>query len=461
MHRTQSDGEFDIESKMKEADVYYSMGLFEESLGVYVELASIATETNPRSMNTIKRKIDLLKKKIADQEKIEPRDMTDKHVEIVKQELSSQGSSGEALYNASALKELGLMEEAIAQFEKLLASDSPTETIVPELAACLLKTLSPSKVISRIAEVIDNAKLDSNKRAEVKFFLGVEMEKEGHKDLAIDLLNEAAGMDPRNKAIDDKLNELMADLSSGSRYDYLLNMKIVTSEQLQKALAFSKKARKSVEFALIDQFKIKKEEVGKSLSLFYGCPFVSFDSKVDVPVELIRNLKKSFLLHDLWVPMNWSKKGVEILLDDPKDLRKTGQIRGLIKIQKVIFSVGIREDIIRFINFFFENITKQHEQVEAVVDELDFVQDIAFEEEEDDDDEEEIDEASGQVVRLVDQILVTAYRKEASDIHVEPSIVTKSTGIRLRMDGVCQEYLQLPNSMARGSSVSAQDNGGA
>jgi len=60
------------------------------------------------------------------------------------------------------------------------------------------------------------------------------------------------------------------------------------------------------------------------------------------------------------------------------------------------------------------------------------------------------DEASGEVVRLVDQVLVSAYRKNASDIHVEPSPVSKRTTVRFRMDGVCQEYIQVPNSMARG-----------
>ena len=156
-------------------------------------------------------------------------------------------------------------------------------------------------------------------------------------------------------------------------------------------------------------------------------------------------------MHDVWVPMSWSKKGVEILLDDPRDLRKTGQIRGLIKTKKVNFSVGIKEDVEQFITLFFDNRDRQEKHPETAVDELDFVQDISFEEEEDYDDyDNEIDEASGQVVKVVDQILVNAYRKEASDIHVEPSIVTKSTGIRFRMDGVCQDYLQLPNSMARG-----------
>jgi type II secretory ATPase GspE/PulE/Tfp pilus assembly ATPase PilB-like protein len=48
----------------------------------------------------------------------------------------------------------------------------------------------------------------------------------------------------------------------------------------------------------------------------------------------------------------------------------------------------------------------------------------------------------------VDQVLVTAYRQEASDIHVEPSPVTRKTTIRFRTDGVCQEYIQVPNGMA-------------
>jgi len=439
MSSIQPKGKIDIESKINEAEVYYSMGLFEEALSVYLELTSSTSEIEPQDIKTVNEKIGVLKGKIAAHTKAEADEMSSEDVAIVKKELSSRGSVDEVLHSAAAFNELGLIEEAAAQYEKLLVTDCSPEAIIPEFTACLLKTLAPSKIISRIEGVVNNNELDNKKRAKIKFLLGIEMEKGGHK----------ADIEPEDMAIKDKIESLISSLSSGSRYDYLLNMKIVTSEQLQKALALSKRAKRSVAFILIDQFKIKKEDVGKSLSLFYGCPFVGFDPKVAVPVELINNLKKSFLLHDAWVPMSWGKKGVEILLDDPKDLRKTGQIRGLIKTKKIIFSVGIKEDIEKFINFFFENIGKQEAHPEMEIDELAFVPDVSFEEE-DEDYEEEIDEASGQVVKLVDQILVTAYRKEASDIHVEPSVVTKATGIRFRMDGVCQEYLQLPNSMARG-----------
>ena len=145
------------------------------------------------------------------------------------------------------------------------------------------------------------------------------------------------------------------------------------------------------------------------------------------------------------------KNGVEILIDDPGDLRKTGQIRGLTKTTKIFFSVGIREDIEKYVLHFFDK--KAESSAEGMISELDMIPDISFEEEEEDDLEEEderLNEKSSQVVRLVDQIIINAYRNNASDIHIEPSPETKRTGIRFRLDGVCQEYAQVPEYMARG-----------
>ena len=144
----------DIESKLKEAEVYFSMGLHEESLGVYVELASDTSEIEPQDMKIINDRIDLLKEKIAEKDKAEHKNMSSNHVEIVKQELSSPEGFDESLHSASALKELGLIEEAIAQYEKLLIPDCPPEVIVPELTQCLLTNLSPSKVIEQIDVLI-------------------------------------------------------------------------------------------------------------------------------------------------------------------------------------------------------------------------------------------------------------------------------------------------------------------
>ncbi len=357
----------------------------------------------------------------------------------------------EVLERAASLKELGLLDKAVIEYESLLGTDCPPSKIIPGIMACLSKTHSPSRVISKIDEVVHGLGLSDLRIAQIKFILGLENEILGHEDLALDMYKAASEADPKNEKIKQKIKQLILKLYSGSRYDYLLQKKMVTSDQLRTALALSKKTNHSVEHLLIEHFKLSKSELGKSLSLFYGCPFRSFDPNTAVPVELIGNLKKTFLLHDLWVPMSWGKNGVEILIDDPGDLRKTGQIRGLTKTTKIFFSVGIREDIEKYVLHFFDK--KAESSAEGMISELDMIPDVCFEEEEEDDLEEEderLNEQSSQVVRLVDQIIINAYRNNASDIHIEPSPETKRTGIRFRLDGVCQEYAQVPEYMARG-----------
>ncbi len=367
----------------------------------------------------------------------------------VKQPLPNPNGIEEILGEAGSLQELGLTIEAVSEYKKLFATECHPSKIVPGLVACLVKTNSPSEIIRRVQEMASQYKLSQGRLAQLRFSLGVEMEKMGHPDLALDVYRATAEMDPENKHIKQKIDQIVSKLTPASRYDYLLNKGLATREQLQKALSASKSTKKSVEFILTEQFRLKKADIGKSLSLFYGCPFKEFDPKVPVPVELIGNLKKTFLLHDIWVPLSWGKDGVNILIDDPWDLRKTGLIRGLTKTKKINICVGIKEDIQKFISLFFDR--KTAEATQDMIAELDMIPDISFEEEEEEIEiTEETDESSSQVVRLVDQIIVTALRKNASDIHVEPSPSTNKTTIRFRLDGVCQEYMQIPNSMTRG-----------
>ena len=90
--------------------------------------------------------------------------------------------------------------------------------------------------------------------------------------------------------------------------------------------------------------------------------------------------------------------------------------------------MAIREDIQEYIKRFFD---AQHSPVgtgtEDASQDYDFP-DTEFEEEEEEDEVDEADEASGKVVKLVDQIIIAAFRKNASDIHIEPSSISKTTG---------------------------------
>ena len=458
MSNPQAIGQNDLKIRIREAEACYSMGMIADALGVYQRILSGPPISDAQIQDSIKSKVDQLKKEVAEQEKNENLGVTAEDISIFKKTLSAHDDVPTLLDGARALKELGLLEEAVAEYEKLMEFDfsksdyskfdySPAK-IIKDFLDCLLESKPPEEVVKIAYKVIYKHSLKDPEIAQLKFWLGSEMEKKAQKAIAAELYEKAAEIDPNNSEIKEKLESLSSKTSSGSKYDYLLSQKLVTTNQLQEALAISKKIGKSVEFVLIDRFKVKKNEVGESLSSYYGCKFRSFDPELEVPFELINKLKKSFLLYYVWVPLGWDTSGIEILVDELEDLRKTDHIKALMTNQKIHFSVGIKEDIEKYINHFFD--PRMEKLKDNVVDQLDdIIPDITFEEEEDEvEDSPMMDESSSQVVKFVDQVLVTAFRNGISDIHIEPSVVTRKTTIRYRSDGVCQEYMQVPNSMA-------------
>jgi len=458
MSKAQPVEQTDIKLKIKEAETCHSMGMMDEALTLYEQVLSLSSDQDGDGTGDIRNKISGLRKELELREMAENQGLTAEDISLFRKKLSLHDDVPTILDGARALKELGLLEEATGEYEKLLQFDfgksdyskldySPAQIVVDYLT-CLLQTEQAREVVKKAYKVIYQHNLTDKETAQIQFWLGCEMEKRDQRDPALELFENAVRIDPNNAEIAHKLEALQSSISTSSRYDYLLRNKMVTTNQLQEALAISKKIGKSVEFVLIDRFKVGNDEVGKSLSLFYGTPFRGFDPETPVPVELINKLKKSFLLYYVWVPLNWHKDGVEILVDDPKDLRKTDHIKALMPNQKINFVVGFKEDIEKFINHFFdpkvENLTNH------VFEDLDdIIPDISFEEEEElEDDIKSLDESSSQVVKFVDQVLVTAFRNKASDIHVEPSMITRKTTIRFRTDGVCHEYIQVPNAMA-------------
>jgi type II secretory ATPase GspE/PulE/Tfp pilus assembly ATPase PilB-like protein len=454
MKGTTKEMKIDIESRINEAEVCRSMGLFSDSLSIYEKILGTVSPQDTQTHDKIQKRIRLLKQEIDNLEDSGPKGVSAEELTMLRERLSNQGDVPAILDSATAFKEMGLHAEAIAEYAKLFKEDYPISKVVFEITESLLKMHSPSKASEELNRLIESQKLGKKEVPQILFIFGQEMEKRDHREVALENYKAAHKLNPADAEIKKRMDSLAATFTTGSKYDYLLRKKMVTTDQLQQAFALAKKLNKSVEFVLIEHNKISKEAIGTSFSLFYDTKFRGYDASFTVPVELLTNLKKAFLLNEFWVPMSWDKDGVEVLVDDPRDLNKTDNIKALMKTTRINFTVAIREDIEQYIRHFFDGnqSASDTKAVSQSIDDFSLIPEVSFEEEEDERDleEEAYDEASGKIVKLVDQVIIAAYRNNASDIHIEPSSITKSTTIRLRLDGVCQEYMKVPNSMVRG-----------
>jgi len=119
MNDIQPIGQSAIETKIKEAETCHSMGMMAEALQVYEQVLSNLPGKDGQTRETIASRINRLKKDIESQEEAENQGVSPEDISIFKKTLSSHDDVPTILDGAAALKELGLMEEAIAEYEKL------------------------------------------------------------------------------------------------------------------------------------------------------------------------------------------------------------------------------------------------------------------------------------------------------------------------------------------------------
>jgi type II secretory ATPase GspE/PulE/Tfp pilus assembly ATPase PilB-like protein len=223
------------------------------------------------------------------------------------------------------------------------------------------------------------------------------------------------------------------------KFDYLVENGLLTQKELDKAVSDARQTRQPVQGALIQQYKISRKDVGKALSQYYKAPFVEFDERLPIPGELLRGLKVSFMKRNHWVPVGKDEDKIIIAIDDPSHLQKIDMIKLLFAGQELTFHVALREDIDKFINHFFQG-EKEQKDIDQILGQL------TVEEEEIEEAESVVSEEDSAIVQLANKVILDAYERNASDIHIEPYPGKKNAEIRFRVDGACYLYQTVPYS---------------
>jgi len=220
---------------------------------------------------------------------------------------------------------------------------------------------------------------------------------------------------------------------------FLLKKGKISEKQLIDAQAVQKIEGIKIGAALIKLGYITEDELVESMSELYGHPVFKIDSyKIDplvvklLPEDVIRKYKV--------LPFLREGNIIRVLITDPANEIALEQLKFFLSGFKILFYIGKDSDFKNLINKFFgeegaEIYSKEtvHELVESAVQEPSITQP---------EEEQAILEVDAPLIRLVNQIIVNAISKRASDIHIEP--FEDNIYIRYRIDGVLHDILTLP-----------------
>ncbi len=252
-------------------------------------------------------------------------------------------------------------------------------------------------------------------------------------------------LDPDFPGIEQCIKALMPRpvASSSSRYSFLLDKGLVTAEQLSGILSAD---TKDPDGALIKELKISKADLGESLARFYGTEFVPFSPSKEPPFELFekRRLDPEFLKRYGWIPFSQDGNVITVLMTNPFDLGRLDEIRFIYGTSNVQAKVTLTADIEQFIEHFYKQFGAG-EDLAAAFDEDVEAGDVVS----GDEAEAELSDTDSEVVRMVNALLVEAWRKNVSDIHIEPNPQSRFCMFRFRLDGTCYEFRKVRLPLAR------------
>jgi type IV pilus assembly protein PilB len=227
--------------------------------------------------------------------------------------------------------------------------------------------------------------------------------------------------------------------------ELLTKAKLLTNEQLEKALDEQKQSGGRIGEHLIRLGFVTEEDILDCLSQQYGVPSINLQH-FEIDESIIRLIPADVARKYQFIPVSKTGATLTVAMSDPTNVFAMDDITFITgyRVEPVVASEeALREAIDRYYG------TTHAIELKKVMDDLSTVEETALEVLDDEELEEDLDitddEAAADeapVVRLVNLILTDALKRGASDIHIEP--YEKSYRVRFRIDGVLYEIMNPP-----------------
>ncbi len=228
---------------------------------------------------------------------------------------------------------------------------------------------------------------------------------------------------------------------AATKYDGLLASGALTLAQLQQCLQDARGEGRAIEQAMLAHHKITPGQIGPSLATFFGVPYEPFDAGRVRSERLHGPLKREFVVEQGWLPLEESPDGMVIMCVDPDAVRGSRVVPQVFpRIAKFAYRVTTQTEFSDTLAQVF-GVGVEGGSINELLADMDGGGAL---DDGSNDDSLESAAADNELVKFVNKVIVDAYNLKVSDIHIEPMPGKFKTGIRFRIDGSLQPYIEVP-----------------
>lgn len=206
---------------------------------------------------------------------------------------------------------------------------------------------------------------------------------------------------------------------------------LVSDKKFQEAFEEQKKSGEAIGAILVRMGVITSEQLCEALAEQYGLSTLQF-SQLDIPQEIIKKISPSLARTHKIIPVKQEGDTITLAVAQPLDLLTLDKLRLVLKarIKEVLVP---EKDFEKALQKYYR---EEEEDISSMIEEISET-DIQFVGTPEAEAPEEEMAQEAPIVKLVNLLILDAFRSRASDIHIEP--LEDKFRIRYRIDGVLHE----------------------
>lgn len=205
-----------------------------------------------------------------------------------------------------------------------------------------------------------------------------------------------------------------------------------------------KRGGKRIGQVLVELNVITEVELARALARKFQLPFLNLD-QCAINMDALRELPRQIIEERSVLPVDTEPRTITLALSDPLavDVLDPVRVHARKRLSEVVVTRSqLRAEIPRSLDRL---AALEHEgEMDEILKGLESAEvELA---EEADAKAESVDESDNSIIKLANQIIIDAYRRGASDIHIEPNGSRQRISVRVRVDGECLAYQDIPAS---------------
>lgn len=231
------------------------------------------------------------------------------------------------------------------------------------------------------------------------------------------------------------------DASKKKVGELLIEMGLITEEQLFDALVTSKKTGNPIGSVLIQKGYIAIDTLKNVLAAQRGLEAVS-TSQLKLDSKILSVLPDDFVKLNMVLPIQYDGKNLIVGMVNPSNRQVINDIVYLTGLKPRVMLITHYEFLQCIKQYYSESQKESNQYIKKIEQEL-----VQYGQQETlwEQAEKALDQDDSQVVKFVNKIVTDGIRMRASDIHIEPRL--KNYVVRYRIDGVLRDIIEIPSNV--------------